>query len=176
MERKIKRVIIAGKGASGKDHLRKLMESRGFKYCISHTTRPKRDNELEGEDYYFIDKSKAAEMVVANEFYEHVVFNDWLYGTSKKEFDSSNLFIMTPRGISNLKHKDRESSLIIYLDIDENIRLERLTKRNDTDASGRRIKADYLDFYNFSDYDLVIKDPSFTPDCNWCNLKIINND
>ena len=76
MERKIKRVIIAGKGASGKDHLRKLMESRGFKYCISHTTRPKRDNESEGEDYYFIDKSK----VKLQKLERDALINRWAFG------------------------------------------------------------------------------------------------
>ena len=127
-------------------------------------------------DYYFIDNTKASEMVDNSEFYEYVVFNEWLYGTSKKEFEKSNLFIMTPKGISRLKQEDRNSSFIIYIDIADDIRTERLSKRNDADTVERRVKADFLDFCNFEDYDFKIEDPEFKTDYEWCNLKIIDND
>jgi len=174
--KKIKRIIIAGKGASGKDYLRKSMESKGFKYCISHTTRPRRNDEIEGVDYYFINDNRASEMCDNSEFYEHVVFNGWLYGTSKEEFNKSNLFIMTPKGISGLKKDDRENSFIVYIDIEDTVRTKRLSERNDVDIVERRVKADFLDFCDFEDYDFKIKDPEFRPDYEWCNLKIIDND
>jgi guanylate kinase len=50
----MKRIIIVGKGGSGKDHMRKKLEEAGFRYCVSHTTRPPRDEEINGKDYYFI--------------------------------------------------------------------------------------------------------------------------
>lgn len=175
-DRKVRRVILAGKGASGKDYLRKFMEINGFKYCISHTTRPKRKDETEGLDYHFIDNEKALDMVDNKEFYEYVFFNGWLYGTSKKEFTGSNLFIMTPKGISNLTKKDREESFIVYIDVDDKIRTERLSKRNDADSVERRIKADSFDFKDFNDYDFRIQDPKFNPNYEWCNLTIIDND
>ncbi len=90
-----KRLIIVGKGGSGKDHLRKILVEKGFKYCISHTTRPIREGEENGKDYWFIESSKLIEM--AESFYEGVFFNNWFYGTSMDEFNRSNLFIMTPR-------------------------------------------------------------------------------
>lgn len=176
MGKKIKRIIIAGKGASGKDYLRKCLESKGFKYCISHTTRPKRESEVEGKDYYFIDEKLAFEMVQNQEFYEHVVFNGWIYGTSIKEFEASNLFIMTPKGISNLKKHDRETSFIVYLDISSQIRLKRLTKRNDADFVERRILADENDFCNFSDYDFKISEPFFICDYDWSQLNFLSDD
>ena len=54
-----KRIILVGKAASGKDHLRKRFESRGFKYSVSYTTRPPREGEIDGKDYFFITDEQA---------------------------------------------------------------------------------------------------------------------
>ena len=155
-----KRLIIVGKGGSGKDHLRKILVERGFKYCISHTTRPIREGESDGKDYWFIQSHQLPSM--AEDFYEAVYFNNWFYGTSLKEFYSSNLFIMTPKGISKLKPEDREESIVVYLNIDEETRKKRLEERRDADDVTRRLEADFQDFHNFTDFDYEIKDSNFT--------------
>jgi len=71
------------------------------------------------------------------------------------------LFIMTPSGISKLKPEDREESFIVYIDIPEKVRRERLLKRNDADNVERRLAADDKDFENFIDFDSRITDPDF---------------
>jgi len=158
----MKRIILVGKGGSGKDYLRKELQNLGYKYCISHTTRPPRTEEVEGKDYHFISLDTAIRKFILEEkFYEWVVFNEWIYGTSLDEFYSSNLFIMTPSGIAKLKTEDRKESYIIYLDIDEKTRKERLSLRNDADILERRLAADKLDFDGFDDFDFSIKDPLF---------------
>src|ERR1035437_3624382 len=48
------RIIICGSAASGKDHLRKKFEDKGYKYGISYTTRPPRTGEINGVDYHFL--------------------------------------------------------------------------------------------------------------------------
>jgi guanylate kinase len=161
---KFRRIIVAGKGGSGKDYLVKMLKDIGYVYSVSHTSRPKRDGEAEGVDYYFVEKDEAIRMANASEFYEYVEFNEWFYGTSFKEFERANLFIMTPSGISKLKPEHREESLIVFLDIEDNVLSERLSKRQDADKADRRLEADRKDFYDFSDYDLKITDPSFTID------------
>jgi len=155
-----KRLIIVGKGGSGKDHLRKILVDEGFRYCISHTTRPIREGEENGKDYWFINSSQLPSM--AEEFYEAVYFNNWFYGTSNKEFYTSNLFIMTPKGITKLKPEDRKESVIVYLNIDEETRKKRLEERRDADDVKRRLEADFQDFHDFTDFDFEIKNPSFT--------------
>jgi guanylate kinase len=159
---KYRRIILVGKGGSGKDYARKiLVEKEGFRYCVSHTTRPPRNDEIEGKDYYFISDEKSAEMANNDEFYEYVKFNGWVYGTSNSEFYSSNLFIMTPSGISKIKKEDRKESYIFFLDIDLDVRKDRLNKRNDADKAERRLLTDYSDFLNFKDYDYSTNDPNF---------------
>lgn len=157
-----KRLIIVGKGGSGKDHMRKMLQDQGFRYCISHTTRPPRKEETNGDDYFFISLDSAIhDFILKDKFYEYVIFNEWLYGTSKEQFERSNLFIMTPSGISKMDQKDRDESLIVYLDIVEPIRKHRLLLRRDADDVERRLKADESDFKDFKNFDERITDPFF---------------
>ena len=88
-------------------------------------------------------------------WYEYISFNGWYYGTSKIQFRNDDIFILTPKGISNLLPIDRKESLIIFLDIDENIRKERLFKRGDVDKVERRLKADEEDFKNFTNFIII---------------------
>lgn len=172
-----KRIVIVGKGGSGKDHLRKELEKIGFRYCVSHTTRPPRDGEIDGEDYYFISRDSAAhEFAAKGKFYEYVIFNEWVYGTSIDEFSKSNLFIMTPSGLSKMKEIDREESVVVYLDINEDIRRERLSKRNDVDKIERRLEADREDFRSFTDFDYAITDPFFSANDPIFDLNRYKND
>lgn len=167
-----KRVIIVGKGGSGKDHLRKSLSEIGYKYCVSHTSRPPRQDEENGIDYFFtnIEEVSDPEFLERN-FYEWVTFNGWFYGTSISEFRISDLLIMTPSGVKKLKEEDRKNSHILYLDIPEDIRRQRLLLRRDADDVQRRLEADHLDFLDFMDYDEQINDPFF----NLQNLSFLKN-
>lgn len=154
------RIIIAGKGGSGKDYLKSILQERyDMKYCISHTSRPIRSNEIENIDYCFVDKEYFDNN--KEEFYEYVEFNGWFYGTTKEEFNKADLLIMTPSGIAKLKSEDRKSSFIVYIDINEDIRKSRMQSRNDADNTERRLYTDSIDFFEFIDYDLIIKNPNF---------------
>jgi guanylate kinase len=162
LNKKHRRIVLVGKAASGKDHLRKKIESRGFKYAVSYTTRPQREGEVHGKDYYFISEDEAKVLIESGFFYEYVIFNGWIYGTSVTQFFSDDLFIMTPKGIHEIKPEDRLESFVIYLDIPSNVRIKRLNKRHmPGDSVKRRIEADELDFSDFTDYDLRITNSDF---------------
>jgi len=156
-------VILIGKSAAGKDHMRKVLEDRGFTYGISYTTRPPRANEIEGKDYFFMSNKEFQARINDNFWYEYVEFNGWFYGTSNEQFKKTcNLFIMTPEGVSKIKSEDRLTCTVIYLDIPLGIRESRLYERGDVnDKIQRRIDSDELDFSKFNDYDIVINNPNF---------------
>lgn len=157
-----KRIILAGPGASGKDHMRKLLESKGFKYAVSYTTRPPRPGEVDGKDYFFLSQEQCQSMKDNDEFYEAIDFNSWTYGTSNKQFYEDDVFIMTPSGIAHIKPEDRNTSFIMYFDIDEAIRKERLEARVMPGHSVEaRLQADRDLFEGFSDFDIKITDPNF---------------
>ncbi len=161
MERLKKRVILAGKGASGKDHLRQMLVDAGLVYCVSHTTRPPRNGEVHGIDYYFVSDDEAYSMIESCEFVEYTKFNGWIYGTSRGEFQKADLFIMTPSGIKQLSRQDRGDSEVVLIDVQEDVRRDRMCKRKDADDVERRLEADRIDFENFVDYDHIIEDPYF---------------
>jgi guanylate kinase len=156
------RIILVGRAASGKDHMRKRLEEKGLKYAISYTTRPPRDGEVDGKDYFFISPEAAQIMIEEGLFYEWVEFNGWIYGTTVRQMLEDDVFIMTPHGLSHVKPEDRKTSLVFFFDIPEEIRIERLKQRDmPGDSLERRIEADRADFENFTDWDIRITNPNF---------------
>jgi guanylate kinase len=159
-----KKLIICGKGASGKDFLRKYLEQYGcFKYAISMTTRPKRDNETNGVDYNFVTIEQFDDALSKNLLKEYEIFNQWKYGTTLKEWDSKNLFILTPSAISRLTREDIAQSYIVYLDIAKSVRRDRLSKRGDSEDPERRLVADDKIFELFTDFHKRITYDRFNP-------------
>lgn len=155
------RIIFVGKAGSGKDTLRNRMAEKGFKKEVSYTTRPPRAGEEHGKDYYFVTEEQFLSDLAHNCFYEHNFFNGWYYGTFLSSWSMCDLFIMTPSGVAQIKPEDRKNCFVIYLDINEGIRRERLLKRSSPDSIERRIEADEKDFENFTDFDMRITTPTF---------------
>jgi guanylate kinase len=153
------KIVIVGRGGSGKDFLRKKFEDRGFKYCVSYTSRPIREGEEDGKDYRFTSIEYFDDNF--SDFYEIDKFNGWKYGTLIKDFNDSNLFIMTPRGVNSIKEEDRKKCFVIFIDPPREIIKERLTQRKDADSADRRIDADDEDFFEFLNYDMRISNSDF---------------
>lgn len=156
-----KRIILVGKAASGKDYLASEFIKKGFRKDISKTTRPIRDGEVDGLTYHYISEEQFMKGVSNNEFYEHVKFNGWMYGTSMDDWNNAEVFIMTPGGINKINKSDRKDCVVTFIDIDESTRRKRIELRSDADNVERRIKADKKDFKGFIDYDYRITDPKF---------------
>jgi guanylate kinase len=156
-----KRIVLVGRAASGKDHMRKMLEEKGFKYAVSYTTRPPRTGEVNGKDYFFLSVEEFERMIQNDEFYEYVSFNNWYYGTTKEQFYNDDVFIMTPHGISHVKPQDRKDTFIMFLDMKLGVRQRRLLQRSDADSVERRLAADDKDFTDFKNYDIRITNHDF---------------
>ena len=163
---KQEKIIIVGSSGSGKDYLLRQLDKQGLKISIKVTSRPKRQNEVDGINYHFrkLEDFNNLDLIVSQDFY-----NDkkelWKYGILKEDFNSSQAFIMTPGEISQIDEITRKGCFVVYLDIDRKTRESRLFKREDkNDSIKRRLDADDVDFRSFNDYDLKITDPEFTAD------------
>ena len=66
-------IIVSSPSGVGKTTLVKLLAERNknFKISISNTTRIPRNNEIEGKDYYFINKEKFNDLIKKKSFYEY---------------------------------------------------------------------------------------------------------
>jgi guanylate kinase len=157
------KIIITGKGGSGKDFLRKKLESKGWKYGILYTSRPARSNEKFGSDYYFVTDQQFNELKESSKLVESSQFaHGWQYGTGLLIWQSCNLFVMSPNSLRQVKEKfGLEDTFVIYLNTPEDVRRSRLSSRQDADSAERRLLSDKEDFLNFKDYDIVITDPNF---------------
>ncbi len=80
-------VIISAPSGTGKTTICRglLRINKNFVFSISYTTRPKRENEIDGRDYFFVSKEKFFQMVKNNEFLEWAKVYENYYGTSKKQ-------------------------------------------------------------------------------------------
>lgn len=162
-------LIICGQSGSGKDHLLRGLRKMNLRYDPKITTRPKRSLETDGIEYNFISNEEFKTLLNDDKIktYQHFVIEgeDWYYAITKENFDNNHLFIMTPHELSQIPSEDRKNCFVVYLDIDENIRRQRITRRNDNnDSVERRIQADKLDFKDFIDYDLRLTDSDFEVD------------
>ena len=83
-------LILSGASSVGKGDIRDLLlndpDMKLF-YSISETTRPKRDDEVDGKDYYFVKHSEFADSVKKHELLEYTEFNGYYYGTPKAQID-----------------------------------------------------------------------------------------
>ena len=73
-------IVISGPSGAGKDTVMQRMQERGFPFhfVVTATTRPKREAEVEGKDYWFVTKEEFARMIEANELIEYaMVYGDY---------------------------------------------------------------------------------------------------
>ena len=156
------KLILVGKAASGKDFLKDRLNNKGFTIGVSHTTRLPRNNEVNGEDYHFVELSEFKKMIDAGDFIEYMEFNGWYYGQTANDFNTSDVMIMSKDGLDMLPNQYRDQCVVIYLDVNRKTRIERLNYRNDVnDSIMRRMNTDDEQFANFKDYDIRIKNEDF---------------
>lgn len=95
--------VVSGPSGCGKSTLIKnlLSELVDLKFSVSHTTRAKRPDEVDGRDYYFVSREKFEEMKQAGAFLEWAVVHNEYYGTSWDE----------------IKNKGKSGDLILDIDV-----------------------------------------------------------
>lgn len=78
-------VVLSSPSGAGKTTLtRKLLADHpDMAMSVSATTRPARPGEVEGKDYFFIDKTRFGELEAAGEFLEHAKVFDNYYATPR---------------------------------------------------------------------------------------------
>jgi guanylate kinase len=84
-------VVISGPGGVGKDTLIEKLLARDprLRYSVSYTTRPRRDYEVDGEHYSFVDEADFRRLLAECELLEHATINGHLYGTSGSRLDQA---------------------------------------------------------------------------------------
>jgi len=163
-----KLVIISAPSGSGKTTIVKHLLDSGLNlsFSVSATTRAKRDNETDGEDYFFLSVQEFKNRIKNNEFVEwEEVYKDLLYGTLKSELEriwaigKNVIFDVDVKGGISLKNKFGTDAIAIFIMPPSVAELEnRLTKRATDTPEKIRIRVDKAkDELKFADqFDTVI--------------------
>jgi guanylate kinase len=84
-------LVLSSPSGAGKTTIARLLAERDpeLDLSVSVTTRPKRDSEVEGRDYVFIDRPRFDEMVAGDELLEHATVFGNCYGTPRQRVDEA---------------------------------------------------------------------------------------
>ena len=117
---KYKIIALIGEAGSGKDFLMKmLLELHDYHEIISCTSRPMREGEKNGRNYYFYSDEYFMQLVEENKMMEWTSFNNWYYGTpisalSKKKI---NIGVFSPAGIRSMLARDDIDLRVFYVSV-----------------------------------------------------------
>ena len=160
-------VILSSPSGAGKTTLVKKISSLiDFTISISYTTRIPRINEVNGKDYYFINRDQFNDLVTKDEFLEYAKVFENYYGSSKKKvFDllkkgQNVIFDIDWQGAKQIKDKNLNFKLITFFILPPSKKTlkSRLAERENNNKSiiDERMEKFNDDIKHWVDYDYVV--------------------
>lgn len=160
-------VIISGTTCAGKGTVIKhlLERNKNLYLSISYTSRPKRGNEIDGKDYYFITPEEFQEKVDHDEFLEYAqVQYGCFYGTPKKEIEEKLeagwdvILEIDVEGAKQVKEKFPETILIFIMapSMEEVKRRIKERKTENAEQIIERFKRAYQEINEVNKYNYVV--------------------
>lgn len=128
-------IALIGESASGKSTIQNILcKDCGFEKIITYTTRPMRDGEIDGVDYYFVSQDEYDKKLKDNFFFENASYNGWNYGTARKDVEGNSdnkVIVLTPKGLRKFKSNHKIDIYSVYIKVDRKSRLIKLLNRGD---------------------------------------------
>ena len=165
-------LALIGETSAGKDTLLNSVLSidpQSYR-IVNCTTRPPREKEVDGFDYYFLTNPEIKNEIMQNKFLELTSFNGWFYGTRISDLSKTriNIGVFNPEGIRKMLQRPDIDLRVIEVKADRELRRQRYLARDakcDVAELERRLDADAKDFeflgfdrvvvYNNADHDLT---------------------
>ena len=183
-------LILSSPSGAGKTTLvRLLSKNRDFHISISHTTRKPRINEIQDEDYHFVDNDKFKNLIKKDEFLEYAKVFNHFYGTTKTPVinnlknGKNVIFDIDWQGAEQIKNKKLEYKLITFfvLPPSKKVLFDRLSNRDMKDKliAEERMKVFSKDIQHWKNYDYVVINDNlqdcFNQVCNLIDSEIYNS-
>jgi guanylate kinase len=160
-------VILSSPSGAGKTTLvKKISIEKNFKISISHTTRKPRTNEVNGKDYFFVNKEEFKNLVDKGEFLEHAKVFENYYGSTKSKVierlkkGENVIFDIDWQGTEQIKKKNLNYKLISFfiLPPSKTELFNRLKNRDmkDKNIVEERMKQFNEDINHWENYDFVV--------------------
>lgn len=128
--------LLVGSSGSGKSTLGRHIKQMGVPELISHTTRPMRSGEVEGENYYFVTPEVFANIPMVE--FTPYDSSGYVYGTSQAEIDRVSSFsdvcfaIVDKIGVEQYRERFGDKVKVIYIYANPLELRERMIKRGDS--------------------------------------------
>lgn len=130
-------IVISGPSGVGKDTVLQRMKERNlpFHYVVTATTRPKRPNETDGVDYFFVSEEEFQRMIDEGELMEHALVYDEHKGIPKKQvreaLDSGKDVVVRVdvQGAGTIRQLEPNAILVFLTTTDEDELINRLKSR-----------------------------------------------
>ena len=160
-------VVLSSPSGAGKTTLvKKISIENNFKISISHTTRKPRTNEVNGKDYFFVNKEEFKNLVDKGEFLEHAKVFENYYGSTKGKVierlkkGENVIFDIDWQGTEQIKKKNLNYKLITFfiLPPSKTELFNRLKNRDmkDKNIVDERMKQFNEDINHWENYDFVV--------------------
>lgn len=142
-------VVISGPSGVGKDATIKRMKEMGypFHFVVTATTRPRREGEIDGVDYFFASMGDFAQMIEAGELLEYAVVYGQYKGIPKQQvreaFASGKDVVLRidVQGAATIKRLVSDAVFIFLIAESEDALIKRLMERKSETPEGLRIRA-----------------------------------
>ncbi|XP_006621572.1 MAGUK p55 subfamily member 5-A isoform X3 [Apis dorsata] len=107
-------IVLIGPPNIGRHELRQRLmhDSERFAAAIPHTSRPRKDSEVDGQDYHFISRSQFESDILCRKFVEHGEYEKAYYGTSveaiRSVVNSGKICVLNlhPQSLKILRNSD----------------------------------------------------------------------
>lgn len=182
-----KLIIFSAPSGAGKttlvNHLLKLHEDK-LSFSISATTRSPRENEIDGKNYYFIDKETFRKKIENDLFIEYEeVYTDAYYGTLKSEVEriwalgKTVLFDIDVIGGLHLKSIFKKNALAIFVKPPNLLALKERLEGRGTDSSDtveERLAKAEIEMTYANKFDVVIENNDLETACREAEVLLLN--
>jgi guanylate kinase len=135
-------LVLSSPSGAGKTTLSRMLlkSDRGVELSVSVTTRLKRRGEIDGRDYYFIDRPRFDAMVKGGDLLEWAEVFNHCYGTPRRPVEKALragrdvLFDIDWQGTQQLREKARDDLVSVFILPPSARELERRLKRRAQDS------------------------------------------
>ena len=163
--------IVTAPSGAGKTSLVNALIERvpTASLSISHTTRPPRPGEADGEHYHFIDEATFAAMVAEHAFFEHATVFGNRYGTSYQSIDDllaadrDVILEIDWQGAQQIKRQINDAISIFILPPSLAVLKSRLVKRaqDAADVIARRLGEAREEIAHHAEFDYLVVNDDF---------------
>jgi len=148
-------VVLAGFSSAGKDSFAEILQKdHGYNFVTSHTTRPVREGESQGNPYHFVSKEDMLGMIANDELIEYRTYDTlvdgkpdtWYYAAHKSEVHSDKKYVcvLDMLGLEEFIEVFGDRVTGVFIEVPHEVREERAKLRGSFDKTewDRRLEDD----------------------------------